>query len=77
MPGLIMVLALYYAPYAFLLVHGALSLMNPDLEEAAFVHGGTRRRTLRRVTFPLALPAVLAPASSSSPSPWRTSPSPR
>ncbi|MFC9068164.1 ABC transporter permease [Streptomyces harbinensis] len=59
MPGLIMVLALYYAPYAFLLVHGALSLMNPDLEEAAFVHGGTRRRTLRRVTFPLALPAVL------------------
>ncbi|APU17386.1 MULTISPECIES: ABC transporter permease [Actinoalloteichus] len=59
MPGLIMVLALYYAPYAFLLVHGALSLMNPDLEEAAFVHGGTRRRTLSWVTFPLALPAIL------------------
>ncbi|WP_049574876.1 ABC transporter permease [Streptomyces sp. SBT349] len=58
-PGLIMVLALYYAPYAFLLVHSALSLMNPDLEEAAFVHGGTRRHTLRRITFPLAMPAIL------------------
>ncbi|MFG2169860.1 ABC transporter permease [Streptomyces niveus] len=58
-PGLIMVLALYYAPYAFLLVHASLSLMNPDLEEAAFVHGATLRRTLRRVTFPLAMPAIL------------------
>lgn len=59
MPGLIMVLALYYAPYAFLLVHSALSLMNPDLEEAASVHGATRRRVLGSVTFPLALPAIL------------------
>ncbi|MFE3248661.1 ABC transporter permease [Streptomyces sp. NPDC059209] len=58
-PGLIMVLALYYAPYAFLLVHASLSLMNPDLEEAAFVHGATLRRTMRRVTFPLAMPAIL------------------
>lgn len=59
MPGLIMVLAVYYAPYAFLLVHSALSLMNPDLEEAASVHGATRRRVLGAVTFPLALPAIL------------------
>lgn len=57
--GLVMVLALYYAPYAFPLVHSALSLMNPDLEEASFVHGGTLRRTMRWVTFPLALPAIL------------------
>nr|WP_202559393.1 iron ABC transporter permease [Streptomyces sp. SID5914] len=57
--GLVMVLALYYAPYAFLLVHSVLSLMNPDLEEASFVHGGSLRRTMRWVTFPLALPAIL------------------
>lgn len=59
MPGLVFVLALYYAPYAFLLIHGAMSLMNPDLEEAASVHGGSLGRVLRTVTFPLATPAIL------------------
>jgi iron(III) transport system permease protein len=57
--GLILVLALYYAPYAFLLIHGALSLMNPDLEEAATVHGASFGRVLRRVTLPLITPAIL------------------
>ncbi|WP_087004096.1 iron ABC transporter permease [Gulosibacter sp. 10] len=57
--GLIFVLALYYAPYAFLLIHSSLSLMSPDLEEAARIHGATPGRVLRRVTLPLALPAIL------------------
>ncbi|NYI70048.1 iron(III) transport system permease protein [Naumannella cuiyingiana] len=60
--GLIFVLAVYYAPYAFLLIHGAMSLMNPDLEDAAGVHGGSPRATLRHVTFPLVLPAILGSA---------------
>ncbi|NBE92310.1 iron ABC transporter permease [Nonomuraea sp. KC401] len=60
--GLIVVLALYYAPYAFLLVHGALSLMNPDLEEAANVHGAPFGQVLRRVTLPLVTPAFLGAA---------------
>lgn len=59
MPGLILVLALYYAPYAFLLIHGAMSLMNPDLEEAATVHGGSLGQILRKVTFPLVTPALM------------------
>ena len=59
MPGLILVLALYYAPYAFLLIHGAMALMNPDLEEAASVHGGSLGKILRTVTFPLVTPALL------------------
>jgi len=57
--GLVFVLAIYYAPYAFLLVHASLSLMNPDLEEAARVHGATPATVLRRVTFPLTTPAFL------------------
>ncbi|MRJ75533.1 ABC transporter permease subunit [Aeromicrobium sp. SMF47] len=62
MPGLIMVFAIYYAPYTFLMVHAALSLMSPDLEEAAHIHGATTRTMLRRISFPLALPAVLGSA---------------
>lgn len=57
--GLVFVLALYYAPYAFLLIHASLSLMNPDLEEAARIHGATPMTVLRKVTFPLATPAIL------------------
>ncbi|WP_433875331.1 ABC transporter permease [Sinomonas atrocyanea] len=59
LPGVTMVMAMYYAPYAFLLIHGAMSLMNPDLEDAAGVHGGSTWRTVRSVTVPLALPAIL------------------
>ncbi|WP_432561710.1 ABC transporter permease [Kineococcus sp. SYSU DK003] len=61
-PGLVFVLAIYYAPYAFLLVHASLSLMNPDLEESARVHGAAPWTVLRRVTLPLATPAVLGAA---------------
>jgi len=62
LPGLIGVLGIYYAPYAFLLIHASFSLMNPDLEEAARVHGSTPAQVLRRVTFPLATPAILGSA---------------
>lgn len=60
--GLVFVLGIYYAPYAFLLIHSSLSLMNPDLEEAASVHGAPMSRVLRKVTFPLATPAILGAA---------------
>lgn len=60
--GLIFVLALYYAPYAFLLTHSAFSLMNPDLEEAARTHGAKPLTVLRTVTVPLATPALLGAA---------------
>jgi iron(III) transport system permease protein len=57
--GLIFVLAIYYAPYAFLLIHSAFSLMNPDLEESARTHGANPATVLRKVTIPLATPAIL------------------
>lgn len=62
LPGLVFVLGIFYAPYAFLLMHSSLSMMNADLEEAATVHGATLKTMLRTVTLPLALPAVLGSA---------------
>lgn len=57
--GMVFVFGLYYAPYAYLFVASALTLMNPELEEAAEVHGGTITRVMRRITFPLVLPATM------------------
>ncbi|MET8760730.1 iron ABC transporter permease [Lentzea sp. NPDC004782] len=57
--GVIVVMAMYYAPYAFLMIHSSMALMNPDLEDAAGVHGSPTWRALRTVTLPLSLPAVL------------------
>jgi len=57
--GLIFVLGIYYAPYTFLMVHSALSLMNPDLEDAASLHGAPLSKMLRTITFPLVMPAIV------------------
>ncbi|MGW3995196.1 ABC transporter permease [Amycolatopsis sp. NPDC004772] len=57
--GVVTVMAMYYAPYAFLMIHSSMALMNPDLEDAAGVHGGSPLRTVRSVTLPLSLPAIL------------------
>jgi iron(III) transport system permease protein len=57
--GVIVVMAMYYAPYAFLMIHSSMTLMNPDLEDAAGVHGGATWRAIRSVTLPLSLPAIL------------------
>lgn len=59
LPGLAFILAIYNAPYAFLFVHGALAMMNPDLEDAASIHGAPLGRLVGRVTFPLVLPALV------------------
>ncbi|WP_199434781.1 ABC transporter permease [Qaidamihabitans albus] len=60
LPGIIFVAGLYYSPYAFIFVYGALTLMNPELEEAASVHGATQPRVAMRVTLPMVRPALLA-----------------
>lgn len=62
LPGLAFILAIYNAPYAFLFVHGALAMMNPDLEDAASIHGAPLRQLVRRITFPLVLPAIAGSA---------------
>lgn len=60
--GIVFVLALFYAPYAFLFMSSALQLMNPELEEAAEAHGASRRTMLTTITFPLIKPALLGAA---------------
>jgi iron(III) transport system permease protein len=57
--GITLLHGLYYVPYSYILLFGALSLIHPDLEQAASVHGASTRRMLLRITFPLVRPALL------------------
>ncbi len=57
--GIALVFGLYYAPYVFLFMQGALALVNSDMEEAAAVSGAPLGTILRRITFPLVKPALL------------------
>ena len=61
-PGLIFVIACYTFPYVFVLVANSLDRTPGDLEDASSILGGSAWDTARRVTIPLALPAVLAGA---------------
>ena len=61
-PGLTFVIACYTFPYVFVLVANSLDRMPGDLEDASSILGGSAWDTARRVTVPLALPAVLAGA---------------
>jgi iron(III) transport system permease protein len=58
--GMIFVEGLLWTPIALLLALPPLSAMDPALEEAAFMCGASRWQILRRVTLPLARPAILA-----------------
>ncbi len=58
--GIIFVMASYAFPYVFVLAANTLDRMPYDLEEASAILGGGRWHTLRRVTFPMVLPALLA-----------------
>jgi len=60
--GLVFVMACYSFPYVFVLVANALDNIPAELEEASAILGGTWASTLRRVTLPMALPALLAGA---------------
>jgi iron(III) transport system permease protein len=60
--GLIFVVSCYTFPYVFVLVANALDRIPSDLEDASSILGGRMWVTARRITIPLALPAVLAGA---------------
>ncbi len=57
--GIALLFGLYYAPYPFIFMYGALSLIHPEMEEAAAVAGAPIALILRRITFPLVKPALL------------------
>lgn len=58
-PGLILVIALYSYPYIFIFTTAALELVSSEMEDAANILGAGTWLTMRRVTLPLALPAIL------------------
>jgi iron(III) transport system permease protein len=58
--GLVFAIACYTFPYVFTLVVNALERVPSDLEDASSMLGGQLSTTLRRVTIPLVLPAILA-----------------
>jgi iron(III) transport system permease protein len=60
LPGLILVICCYTFPYIFVLIANALDRIPGDLEDASAILGGRAWVTARRVTIPLALPALLA-----------------
>ncbi len=62
LPGLVFVICCYTFPYVFVLVANALDRIPGELEDASAMLGGSAWRTARRVTIPLALPALAAGA---------------
>jgi iron(III) transport system permease protein len=60
LPGMILVEGLHLAPLVFLLMVAAFRSMDPSLEESAIMSGAPLRTVFRRVTVPLARPALYA-----------------
>src|SRR5450631_2898821 len=60
--GVIFVITCYTFPFVFVLVTNALDNMPGELEDASAILGGKAWTTARRVTIPLALPALVAGA---------------
>src|SRR6201747_2829575 len=60
--GIIFVISCYTFPFVFVLVANALDNMPGELEDACAILGGRAWTTARRVTIPLALPALVAGA---------------
>ncbi|HET7848212.1 MAG TPA: iron ABC transporter permease [Pseudolabrys sp.] len=60
--GLVFVISCYTFPYVFVLIANALDRTPGDLEDASAMLGAGAWYTARRITLPLALPAMLAGA---------------
>lgn len=58
--GMILIEGLIWAPLVFMLLCATLRNFNPELEEAARMCGADAWRTVRRITFRLSMPSVLA-----------------
>ena len=59
-PGLVFVLVLHFTPYVYVAVRPALRAVGSDLEDASRILGAGTPGTLRRVTLPLIMPAILS-----------------
>lgn len=60
--GVIFVISCYTFPYVFVLIANALDRIPGELEDASSMLGARSWQTARRITIPMALPAILAGA---------------
>ena len=60
--GIAWVMALFEGAVAFVMIGAVMKSMDPSLEEASQVIGGSRLHTIFRITLPLVLPGVLGAA---------------
>ena len=60
LPGVIVVLLLFYIPYAYLFISSVLKNMDTSLEEASYMNGRGSFATALRVTLPIMRPALVA-----------------
>ena len=61
-PGMIWVLTSFYYPYAFITISRAMEKMDPSLEEASRISGGSPLMTVVRITLPMMTPSLIAGA---------------
>ena len=62
LPGMIWVLTSFYYPYAFITISRAMEKMDPSLEEASRISGGSPVKTLFTITLPMMMPSLIAGA---------------
>ncbi|MCA1647984.1 MAG: iron ABC transporter permease, partial [Chloroflexi bacterium] len=60
MTGMVLVMVLYFAPFAYLIMLGALQGVDASLEHASRIAGAGMLTTLRRITLPVVTPAILS-----------------
>ncbi len=60
MAGMVLIEGFLWSPLVFLLLGATFRAANADMEEAARMSGATVYDTLRRISLPLAMPAILA-----------------
>ncbi|MDR6288432.1 MULTISPECIES: ABC transporter permease [Inquilinus] len=58
--GVILVMALYNVPYAYMTVSAALKGMDPSMEEASYLNGAGTLATAWKVTFPVVRPSIIS-----------------
>lgn len=58
--GVILVMALYNVPYAYMTVSSALKGMDPSMEEASYLNGAGTFATAVKVTFPVVRPSIVS-----------------
>ena len=62
LPGMIWVLTSFYYPYAFITISRAMEKMDPSLEEASRISGGSPLKTLFTITLPMMTPSLISGA---------------